>query len=188
MAQTPRPGQARFTTRYTQTEKDAILRAVLVEGHTVVKARQLAAQGELGVPAFEIGNYAYDVVRDGREGFESRDDAALDRAMAEDIRLDAIAALAHNRALRARLKGDGTDDPEALKRAATALHAIRKLRNEGKQAPRPKPGTVQTSDTGANTAPTGDTLTNLLGPVKREAGEGERTGSFPRSLNGPAAA
>jgi hypothetical protein len=184
--------QSRFTKRYTAQHKDAILQAVLMDGHSVQEAIRRARAGQLGIPAFEIGNYAYDIVRDGREAYEARNDTALDHAIDEALRADAVAALKHDRALRARFKQDGTADPEALKRSAVAMAGIKKARREATTRDKTTRGAATTmaqSQTEAFTPTSANVIHQLLEnaqatpfkPAPKATDEGARSGSLNRT-------
>lgn len=167
MAQTAKTNSSRFTTTYTQEQKDALLSAVILRGMAVTDAMQKAGTGELGVPAFKIGRYAYDIIRDGRESFEARNDEALEAALQAELRYDAMAALAHNRALQKAFKRDGTGDIDGLRRSAQALSAIVKARREAQtttKTPKSKPAAVQTNGQNDATEPNAarNTQTDVL--------------------------
>lgn len=178
MAKTTNTGASRFTTRFTQAQKHAILKAVLIDGHTVKTARDMARAGQLDVPAFEIGTYAYDIVKADREAFELANETALDLAIDAELRKTAGLALAHNRALLAKARRDGTDDPDALKRSAQALSAIKRARREAQtgsnQRAKAKPAQVETTAETVNTDSGASVVASLLG----KADGGRRTGSL----------
>ena len=150
------------------------MRDVLVEGHTVADTIRRANAGQLGMPAFDIGRYAYQLVRDGRDQYEAEHEDALHRGIDDELKALEIAALSHARAIRRRFKGDGSDSPEALAKAAQALSATKKARrdaNTAKNAAKPKATPVQT---GANTK-AADVLGDLLaktGTVRSNGGAG----------------
>lgn len=179
MGKTASKGAARFTTAYTQEQRDALLRAVIIDGHTVRNAIDMANTGQLGVPAFGIGRYAYDLVRDGREAFEARNDDALESALTAELKHNAIAALANNRALRRQLKADGRDDVDALRRNAQAIAAIQKARRDTEPRAKAKPAPVQTNPTTDAPEPkTADVLQGLLAKQQAKPSAGAR---FARS-------
>jgi hypothetical protein len=156
-------GAARFTAHFTDAQKEAIMRAVLVEGMTVADAMRGAAAGTLGVPAFTIGRYAYDLVKDGRERYEANNDSALHHSIDVEMKALEIAALKHARATRARLKGDGSDSPDAIAKAAKALSDTRRARRDT-QGAKTKPAPVQTAGENHAAKPkSDDALSNLLG-------------------------
>jgi hypothetical protein len=184
MATNGNRGAARFTNRFTQAQKDALLRAVLIDGHTVKAARDMARAGQLGVPAFEIGVYAYDVIKSGRDQFEQSNETALDLAIDAELKRTAAAALAHNRSLLASFKRDGTSDPDALRRSAQTLSAIKRARREAanpRAATKPKPAPVNTA--GETEAYTVEPV-NVVADLLAKAGEGARTGSLGDARNG----
>jgi hypothetical protein len=178
-------GAARFTNRFTQAQKDALLRAVLIDGHTVKAARDLARAGQLTVPAFDIGTYAYDVIKQGRDSFEQSNETALDLAIDAELKKTAAAALAHNRGLLATFKRDGTSDPDALRRSAQTLSAIKRARREAanpRAVTKPRGATVQTSEPDdAYTGNQPNVVADLLAKADHGNLQGGRTGSLGRS-------
>lgn len=176
-------GRARFTAHFTDAQKEAVIRAVAVEGHTVADVIRKARAGELGLPAFDIGRYAYQLVRDGRERYEADHDDALHAGIDRELKALEIAALAHARAVRARLKGDGTDSPDAIAKAAQGLSATRKARRDTQGAagkPKAKQSAVQTDNTNGAAKPNGDPLSNLLGLATQQTRQGAKSGSVTR--------
>lgn len=137
MASRQATGAARFTRRLTDKQRDAILRAVLIDGHSVAETIRMANDGRLGVPAFKLGTYAYDIVRDGRETFEASNEEALSRAIELEMRGAETDALANVRAIRKALKRDGTGDTDQLRRHVANLAGIRKARREAGALPKP---------------------------------------------------
>jgi hypothetical protein len=129
--------QARFTMHFTEAQKTAILRSVLVDGRSVAETIRMAKTGRLGMPAFDIGRYAYQLVRKNRESFEAREPEALTAAIDHELKQAELDILANLRAIRRPFKRDGTDNVEALKRAALALSALRKARREAQPQPKP---------------------------------------------------
>jgi hypothetical protein len=155
---------ARFTAHYSDEQKGAIMRAVLVEGMTVADAIRAGRAGQLGLPAFDIGRYAYQLVRLGRDQYEADHDSALHRSIDGELKALEIAALKHARATRARLKGDGSDSPDAIAKAARGLAETRKARRDTTRATKTPAGTVQTAgENGSTTPKSQDALSNLLG-------------------------
>jgi hypothetical protein len=162
MANTSR---ARFTAHFTDAQKEAILRSVLVDGRTVADTIRAAKAGELGMPAFDIGRYAYQLVRLGRDTFEAANDEALANAVEAELKALEIAAVNHSRATRRRLKLDGTDNPAQISEAAKALSAAKRARREAtpalKAKAKPAAGSSQAPDQ-ANTPKRDDPLSSLL--------------------------
>lgn len=184
MARKATTGPARFTRRFTDAQKDALLRAHLVGGHTVGEVIGMANAGQLDVPAFEIGAYAYDIIRDGREGYEERNDDALTLAVATELRLAENDALGHIRAIRRSFKR-GESDPDALTKATKALSAIRRARREAAIGqPKPKAPVNTPVHTDDQPRETPSVVADLLASVDR----GARTGSLSDARTGPAAA
>lgn len=177
MPRTKTSGQARFTRRLDQHQRDAILRSVLVDGRTVAETIRLANIGQLGIPAFDIGVYAYDIVRKYRDTFEERDEDALEAAIQRELKAAELDALAHIRAVRRSFKRDEASNPEALRRATQALAAIKKARRDAgatKHPAKPKPAPVQTTQPDASAG----TIETLLKAAKRNARSG---GSLARA-------
>jgi hypothetical protein len=177
---------ARHTARYTTTQKDALLHAVLVNGHTGADAVRMAREGRLGIPAFEVDrHYVYTILRKGREGYEARNDDALEAAAEAELKANLQAAVAHNRALLAKLKRDGSDDPEALARSSQALSAVKRARRDTRERVKTRAtasntaGQSQTSDTEpVNTPGPASPLSSLLDLVPKATSQGARTGSL----------
>jgi hypothetical protein len=117
------------------------MRAVLVEGMTVADAiRGAGRAGDLGLPAFDIGRYAYQLVKaSGRERYEADNDSALHHSIDGELKALEIAALKHARATRARLKGDGSDSPDAIAKAAKAWPRPAKRGETPQEPPRHPP-------------------------------------------------
>lgn len=153
-------GQARFTKRYSDAEKDALMRAVLVDGVIVAEAVRRAPQGRLGVPAFHLDlQYAYQLVKNGRERFESANPDALRGAIDQHLIKLAAKALKQARALEAQDVADPDQIRVAirsLKEAKTGLQAPAKA----PMSPRP----VQEPD--VDEKPSEDVLGRLLGNGK----------------------
>jgi hypothetical protein len=184
---------ARHTRRYTDTQKHALLHAVLVGGHTGAEAVRMAREGRLGLPAFEVDrHYVYSIIRHGREGFENRDDGALQAGILAEIRASETDALANVRAIRAAFTKDGTDDLEGLARATKALTAIQRARRDATQATanRVKPqGQSQNSEPDNVNTPQGQSpLSDLLALAPKATRQGARTGSLGDARIGPDAA
>lgn len=108
---------ARFTKRYSDEQKTAFLRAVLVEGMAVQEAMRRAADGRLGVPAFEGRgtHWGYTLRNTYAAAFEAMNDEALAAATQRELR---AAHLANLKALR-ELPADA--DPARRASAAKAL-------------------------------------------------------------------
>jgi hypothetical protein len=116
---------ARFTTRFTTDQREALMRAAFIDQiEPRTRIWKLAGEGRLKdasgqpVPAFKVGDYGYQILRNGREEFEARFPEALDLAEDEELRANSHAAVLHSRRVRERMKLDGTDDPDALARDA----------------------------------------------------------------------
>jgi hypothetical protein len=108
---------ARFTKRYTDEQKTAFLKAVLVDGLAVQEAMRRAADGRLGVPAFEGRgtHWGYTLRNTYAAAFEAMNDEALAAATQRELR---AAHLANLKALR-ELPADA--DPARRASAAKAL-------------------------------------------------------------------
>jgi hypothetical protein len=180
MAKTNDSGAARFTTRYTEAQKQAILHAVLIGQMTVAQAIEAAKAGELGVPAFHIGAYAYDIVKKGRDQFEAQHDDALTLAVEAELRGAELDALATIRAIRRTFKRGEANDTTRLAQATRDLAQIRKAHKDTlvQTTPRAKAAPVQTNEPQrAND----DTLTTLLNHAPNNTRQGARTGSLGRA-------
>jgi hypothetical protein len=104
---------ARFIRKYSEAEKDALMKAVFVDGITVAEAVRRAPQGRLDVPAFTLNlQYAYDIVKTGRDGYEERNPEALELATANELRRLHRLNLKRSRGLTE------ASDPDEIKRAA----------------------------------------------------------------------
>lgn len=166
---------SRFTTQYTAAQKTAILRAVLADGHTVAEARKMARAGQLDVPAFEIGTYAYTLVRDGRAAFEAQDETALDRAVADELKGAELDILAELRAIRRRGKTQ-TIDTTALAKTTRDLAQVRKARRDtqtagSNQRAKAKPAAYTPGTEPVNTPESANVVASLLEKT-REGGRG----------------
>lgn len=171
--QTGKVDSARFTRHFTKEQKDALMRAVCVDGHSIAQARRMARNGELGMPAFTIGTYAYKYIREHRETFERQDDQALNRAIKDELRHAEVDALNELREVRRKAKTDGKRDVNALARASKALAVIRQARRQADVISRAPAEIKDTRDTnGSNQTPSaGDVLATLLEtatPAQRE--------------------
>lgn len=158
------------------------MRSVLAEGRTVADTIRMAKAGELGMPAFDIGRYAYQLVRLGREQYEAGNEDALAHALEAELKALEIAAVQHSRAIRKRLKGDGSDNPEAIAKAAQSLSATKKARREAQnahKATKPKPAAGYNPPT---ERPKDDPLTNLLAMTESAPKSGSlKRGSLKRA-------
>lgn len=122
---------ARFTRIYTDEQREAFLRAILVDGMGVREAMRAAREGRLGIPAFTgRGEFWGYTLRDThREKFEATNDDAIERGTREALRK---AHLANLKALREL--GDDAD-PAERSRLAKALAESDKARKTQKAAP-----------------------------------------------------
>jgi hypothetical protein len=110
----------RFTRRYNDAQKAALLKAVLSDGISTAEAVRRAASGDLGVPAFKLDKvYAYQLVGKGREAFEAQNPEALRLSIDRQIVAMARKALKMARALEKQQD----PDPAALKAWVAALKA-----------------------------------------------------------------
>jgi hypothetical protein len=150
---------ARFIRKYSEAEKDALMKAVFVDGITVAEAVRRAPQGRLDVPAFTLNlQYAYDIVKTGRDGYEERNPEALELATANELRRLHRLNLKRSRGLTE------ASDPDEIKRAAQALSATRSaMRGPGGSKPRAH-GENQTNPTAPTEKPSQseDVLSRLL--------------------------
>lgn len=179
MAHNANTAQARHTTRLTQAQKDALLKAHLLDGVNVRECQRMARRGELDTPAFEIGDYAYDVIKHGRESFEERHPEALAKSTRAAIRRLHKRNLAKARAL------DGSTDPAENARVAKALAETYKA-VQATEA-RPNAHAKAKAEPGYNQGPepsdapkTDDPLSNLLAMT----GAAPKSGSLARAPKG----
>lgn len=174
---------ARFTRHFTDAQKNAFLTAVLVNGHTIAAARRMAKAGQLGVPAFEIGTYAYRLVDRSRDSFEAINDDALAKSTRDELKRLHRLALAKSRTLAK------TTDVAEIARVAKALaETERALNTNAKKQAAPKtsakPATANepTPDTGANV------VASLLDHAPKNRTKVARTGSLSDARNDPSSA
>jgi hypothetical protein len=165
--------RARFTSTYTQAQKDAVLRSVLVHGRSVAATITLAGQGKLDVPAFDVGRYAYEIVKRGRDAYELEHEDALKAGGDDELRLAENAAVAHMRVIRHGLKRDGTDNLDHMAKAAQNLAQIRKARREANPGQKPPKPATQGAEP-VNTPETADVLQRLVGLAPKNGGKGAR--------------
>jgi hypothetical protein len=114
-------GKERHSHRFTQAQKDAILKAVLIDQMTPAAAWRAGKAGQLGLPAFDTGQrHVYTIVRRGRETFESENSSAL-----ANTTHDALIRL-HRLALNHALGLDDTSDLAEIAKAAKTLSETEK--------------------------------------------------------------
>jgi hypothetical protein len=140
-------------------------------------------------------HYSYTILRNGRDGFEGRDDTALQAGIAAELRLAETDALANVRAIRATFTKDGTDDLEALARATKALTAIQRARREAQNTTKERAqgfksqAQGQTSgDARGNTPSSPSPLSDLLALAPKATRQGARSGSLADARIEPDAA
>lgn len=127
-------GAARYTTRYTDTQKDAIVKNVVLNGETVAESVRKASRGELGMAAFSLNlQYAYEVVNARREAFEGENDEVLRRVTAKALKQAHAANLKALRALHA--DADPAERARLAKAVSSTWQAMSTL---GKAPGRPK--------------------------------------------------
>jgi hypothetical protein len=178
-------GASRFTRRYTDQQKDALLRAVCIDRMTVAAAVRAAEAGELGIPAYTVNRlYAYSLIKDGRDQFEAGNEQALAVAIEHELKGAEIDALANIRAIRRALKA-GEGDTAKLAQATRDLATITRARRETSKTPKGKTTLVQTNGTEPQNTDNGNTLQGLLGIATQSAPkttqQSEKTGSLGRS-------
>jgi hypothetical protein len=169
-ARETRPRMGRFIHRFSDEQKDAILKARLVDRLRVPEIQRRARDGQLGVPAFEIGDYAYQVIKRGQADYEERNDDALAQSTADTLKA------AHRANLKA-LRGLG-DDADPGERARLAKHVAETWRAMGAAGAKPKP--VRQKAEPVAVADGDDVLAGLLknakGPHKGGPSNGNGTG------------
>lgn len=169
-------GKERHSNRFTQAQKDAILKHVLIDGHTPAQAWRAAKAGQLGIPAFDPGQrHIYTLIKRGRESFEHEHSEAL--ANTTHAALIRLHRLALNRALALN---EDTDVAEIAKTAKTLAETERALNASQPKTP------VETNPTPDNNTANqaASVVTSLLDKTRPTKPESARTGSFSRSLNG----
>jgi hypothetical protein len=183
-------GSSRFTQRFTETQKNALLRAVLADGHTVAQARKMARAGQLDAPAFDIGTYAYKLIAAGRDQFEANNEDALNRALADELKGAELDGLATIRAIRHTFKRDGTGDTTLLAKAARDLAQIRKARKDASvqtARPRAKAAAYTGEAEPVNTANQPNVVADLLAKSGQRAGTGSLSQARNPASSAPAA-
>jgi hypothetical protein len=153
---------SQHTRRYSERQRDAVLRAVLVDGLSVAEAHRHAVAGELpGVPAFALTyRSAVAIVAKGRDSFDAQQlqDPAEAHAALDDDAL-AIAGRTHQ-AVTILRRGDKLPDGldlVALKKAADAVAATRRA-----LPPRRAPKTTEPADQDAPPTQGDDVLARML--------------------------
>jgi hypothetical protein len=141
--------------RYTRDQRDAILRAVMVQGISIADARRRAIAGELDVPAFRIPYAsACDIVRHDRDSYTLRNPDV----MRSEIDREILAMAGAARKVAAKLRTQPDPNPDEIKRAVQALAAARAaIQTAPKPAPRPAGKTAQ------DTTPTPPSVLTRLG-------------------------
>lgn len=173
---------ARFTVNCTEAQKQAILKASILEGHKLSDVRRMAEAGQLDVPAFKIGPGIYDLVRRNRDTFEAQNYEALAASTRTELQRLHRLNMADSRRL------GKTTDPAERARVAKALAETHKALSTNT----PRPGTKRTSDNAAqnndttnNTATKVDeTLTNLVALADKKPRQDTTQGAETGSLNG----
>lgn len=154
--------------KYTNAQRDALLRAVVHDGLTIAEARQRAIDGGLpGVDAFDIPyGSASDIVRRGRGLFEIQVLRDVDHARTtldnDALQLVGLAHLA-TEALRAKVRAGETPDPAAVRKAADAITSARRA-----LGPQPRKPAKQPTTNGTEPEPVSPELAELLGRLEVE--------------------
>lgn len=170
----------RDTRRYTDTQIQALLASMLIEGHTPAVTVRRALAGELGIPAFHVDRrYIYQLRDNNRDTFESEHPEALARrtykalAVAHKANLDALEALANDTdpGERTRIL-KAVAESERILANATSKPAHPKNKNTPTQTNEPEPQT-----------PDGGTLATLVNLAPKTTKQGAKTGSVPRAQN-----
>ena len=147
---------------YTRAQRDALLRAVVIDGLTVAEACRRANAGELpGIDAFRVPyGSASDIVRKDRETFQVRALADIDHARevleADTLRLAGYAHITA-RAIEKQVLAGETPDPTAVKKAAEAVTAVRRALGPAPRKPLEKTETEKPASPAAD-----DVVTELL--------------------------
>lgn len=154
-------GGSRFTRRYTDEQRMAILEAHLIRGLPAIECARRAMAGSLkdGLEPFgRTEKFAYDIIINGRDLFEAENPEALHRATQLALR---DAHLANLRALREAKNAD----PAERARLAKALAETDKARRQANTTPKAtaKREAASTREPENNTPePQSDVLTGLL--------------------------
>lgn len=151
---------ARLTRVYTDTERQAILKAHLVDGLAIAEAERRAMAGTLvaGMGPFGRRRFGYSIIKQGRESFEATNDVALDSGTAGELKRLHRLALARTREL-----DDTSDVAEIARRAKALAETHRALRGAPSNTTRAKPK-ASASEQQAETVPqsAADTLAQLI--------------------------
>lgn len=124
---------ARFTRRYTDEQKRAMLEAHILQGLSVAECMRRARAGTLkpGMAPFgSAGRFAYDMIAKARETFEATNEEALAAGTEKALKEAHIANLKALRSL--------PEDCDPEKRARTAKALADTQRARAVQAPRGK--------------------------------------------------
>jgi hypothetical protein len=160
---------ARYTKRYADSEKQAFLRAVLVDQMTVSEAVRAGAAGELGVPAFELNRiYGYQLIKRHRDEYEIEHGDAM--ALAIDTAMTRLASKTL-RLARETLKDDKATVNEtrsAMLALKTAREGLSKAKPAAQAAPEPKP-TLETDKPDVIGRLLDQTTNGARGPVHSSA-------------------
>lgn len=160
--------EARFTRRLSDSQRDAALKAVLTDGHSVKEAQRRAANGQLGVPAFQLTDTFYATARKHRAEYEARDETKRDLAIDDELARIVALALDNSRKLTAK------STPEDIARHAKTLATVKRAAREASTRPKAKPAPYTPSDTPTPEQPTASVITSLLDTLP----ETTRTGSL----------
>lgn len=187
--------KADFQKRFTTDQKNALLAAVLIDGHSIAEATRMAERGDLPCKAYVISKwYAYHVVKQHRERFELEHPEATARSTTNELRR------LHGLNLKKARDLAETADPGEIARVAKALAETQKAL-AATQPTRRKPirDEDHTSETNEKPATAkDDVLTRLLTTAKKprprqttepepETNDVARAGSLANARNGTVA-
>lgn len=126
----------RIARKYPIEAEQALLRLVVIDGHSIVHASRLIAQGRGNCPQVDFGHSAYKVIKRGRERFEETNEIAL-RASIDRVLNDL--AVKTMRQAREVLKADDVD-PTRLRNTMIALREAKKELEAPEKKAEKKPG------------------------------------------------
>lgn len=172
-------GRSRYTIRYTDEQVNAIMRAVLIDGHKVAQAIRMAETGQLDTPAFKLDRrYAYQLVKKRRDAFEMANPEAM--AHSTEAELRRIHAL--NLAKARKLDGD-SDPTEIAKIAKATAETLRAIKTSETKPPARAKAPMNTPEPERNTAPKTTAPDVLAGLISKAA---PKSGSLDHAPKQPA--
>lgn len=155
-------GGARLTRHYTDRQRDALLKAVLVDGISQREAERRAIDGTLepGLAPFGRPRFIYSLIRRGRADFEAGNDEALDFGHASELRRLYLLALAKSRQLDT--SADVAEIARHAKAVGEAHKALRAHATTPKTKPKPQASAREATNHGAEPQQAEDVLAGLV--------------------------